>query len=105
MLRILKVILEGHPSIMLPYPRLSPLIVRLFFEGMESRRSYHVHMGYTIYMLRILEVILEGHPCGMLPYPRLSPFIVLLILNSWSPGDRRMFIWVIPYASHPEGHP
>ena len=70
------------------------------YNQVDEEGSYGVY-----HMFRILKVILEGHPSSMLPYPRLSPLIVRLILKSWSPGDRRMFIWVIPYASHPEGHP
>ena len=40
MLRILKVILEGHPSSMLPYPSAPvPAHRSPYFEGLESRRS------------------------------------------------------------------
>ena len=83
--RILKVIIEGHPSRMLPYPRVSPLICLLMFE--KAGVQYITECSYGVYhMIRILEVIIEGRPCGMLPYPRLSPCIVLLILKSQSPG-------------------
>ena len=41
MLRILKVILEGHPCSMLPYPRMSPFHLSSYFEELESRRSQH----------------------------------------------------------------
>ena len=76
-------------------------------QGEETQYNQVEEEGlYGVYhMLRILKVIIEGHPSSMLPYPRLSPLIVRLILKSLSRGDRRMFIWVIPYASHPEGHP
>ena len=40
-LRILKVILEGHPCSMLPYPRMSPIHLSPYFEGLESRISQH----------------------------------------------------------------
>ena len=75
-------------------------------QGEEAQIKHVDEEGsHGVYhLLRILKVILEGHPSSMLPYPRLSPLIVRLILKSWSRGDRRMFIWVIPYASHPGGH-
>ena len=77
-------------------------------QGEEAQIKHVDEAGsYGVYhMLRILKVIIGGHPSSMLPCPRLSPLIVRLILKGWSPGgDRRMFIWVIPYASHPGGHP